>query len=126
MPGLTGDEYDTPAAIKKLRLAALVDTGATTSILGLDSVKKLALLSQSQKKILFPNTPIAEYHPSFACELFFPTSFTDQGPPKDWPDLVDMVGYDLSGRIFQAVIGMDILRKGTLLIDKGGAVSFKY
>lgn len=126
VPDFFGGELETPAASLKIPIAALVDTGATTSVVDNDVVRRLMLRTQNQKKILFPSTPTAQYHPSYPCELFFAKSFNEENARHEWPDLVDMVGFDLSGRAFQAVIGMDIIRQGDLRIEKSGAVVFRF
>lgn len=126
VPDIFGGELETPAAHKKIRVAALLDTGATTSVVDINIVRQLMLKTQNQKKVVFPNAPTAEYHPSYPCELFFSQSFTEQEIRHEWPDLVDMVGFDLSGRAFQAVIGMDIIRQGAIHIENSGAVVFEF
>lgn len=126
VPAIFGGEPETPAAQRRSPIIALVDTGATNSVIDASIQRELALLSQNMKQVLFPNMASPEHYPAYPCEIFLNETFQADSRLHPWPDLVDMLALDLSGRAFQAVIGMDMIRQGDLTIQKSGAVAFKF
>lgn len=68
---------------------------------------------------------LPELQPAFVAALSFHAHYAAGSAKHDWTDLMSVLAFDLSGRQFQAVIGMDILSKGRLAIG-GGAVSFEF
>jgi hypothetical protein len=126
-PFFDGDDYHAgPVAVRDKSVLALIDTGATTSGIDAEICNGLALRQQNLKQVLFANTVRAELRPSFTGALEFALDTRASDARRAWPDLVEFLSFDLSGRSFKAVIGMDILGRGILTVTRGAAVEFLF
>ena len=115
-----------PARVERRCVKGLIDTGATHSAVSVDLAQKLALPIVGSRPVLYPNMSATEFAPTYVCDLSFFKSFSDTSAPVPWPDYLEVLAFDLTGRRFQAVIGMDILRHGTLTLEKAGSVAFNF
>ena len=113
-----------PAVTQRSSILGLVDTGATHSAVSVDLANELTLPNVGSRPVLFPNMSATEFAPTYACELSFFKAFSDTSAPVPWPDCLEVLAFDLTDRRFDAVIGMDILRYGTLTLEKSGSVAF--
>lgn len=86
----------------------------------------MMLMEQSVKRVLYPNMTEPEFRSVCACSLGFFEHYSAGSKRHAWGDVVDVLSFNLSGRAFQAVVGMDVLGKGVLTIENGVAVSFRY
>lgn len=127
IPGFPADDFsETTAAIRSVDLWALVDTGATHSAIDEEVRLRLALRQQSVKQVLYPNMTDAEFRPAFAASLELCEHPSDGSKIHAWGDALELLAFDLSGRRFQLVLGMDVLGRGKLTVTGTGLVSFDY
>lgn len=127
VPTFEGDEYQPfPARELKRVVAALIDTGATSSAVDREIAVHLNLQSLGQKRVRFPNMVQEELRPSYLCALAFAPHARASTERHDWPDLQEVLAFNLAARPFEAVIGMDVLSKGTLTITNGQSVQFTF
>ncbi len=120
-----GNDTGGPAAVRRMEIWALLDTGATNCAIDERLRIDLALPQQGVKQVLYPGMTIPEFRPAFVVSMAYHAHYTPGSPRHDWPDLIGALAFDLAGRSFQAVIGMDTLSKGKLTIG-GGEVSFEF
>jgi len=127
VPEFSGDELSYgPAAVKMEFVWALFDTGATNSAIHSAIQSDFMLNSQSTKRLMTPEMTAPEFRPVFPIELHFCETPKDTQSLIEWPDLLDVLTFNLSNRHYKAVIGMDVLQKGKLEIDGNGSVQFSF
>lgn len=115
-----GDEFlQAPASQKSLEAWALVDTGATITIIDIQIQRDLMLPQQGSAPVLFPNMPSSEFHPTYTCALGLMEHYSEGSAVHDWIDWPRVFCFSLENRAFSAVIGMDILSKAKLRMEKG-------
>lgn len=120
VPFIDGDELSlTPAAQKHYDIWALIDTGATMTVIDVRIQRDLMLRQQASAPVLFPNMPLTEYHPTYTCAISFFGHYSPGSKAHDWPDWKEVLVFPLDGRAFQAVIGMDILSSVVLRLNHG-------
>ena len=105
---------------------ALIDTGATSSVLSHDLCARLRLEPQGVRDTYFANADHPERHTVYAATLRFHQEPHDGARLSEWPDAVPIGGMFLGGRVFQAVIGMDIIGAGRLAMELGSAITFDW
>lgn len=108
-----------PAVERSIDVWALIDTGATASALGQSAQASLDLPQQGSRPVLFPNMTCAEFHPSYCCALEFFEHYSAGAPRREWPDWPELLCFDLGGRRFDAVLGMDVLSALRLTLVAG-------
>ena len=86
---------------------ALIDTGATNSAVDEKVRVDFRLPDQELKRVLYPGMTTPEFRQAYVASLIFCSHFRDDSTHHDWLDLVSVLSFDLTGRAFQAVIGMD-------------------
>ncbi|GGD15224.1 hypothetical protein [Aquisalinus flavus] len=124
VPQANGEDFG-PAAVKRVAVKALVDTGATTTVVDRALVSELSLQSLGAKPVLFPNMETTQFHPSCFCSFFFSATTKQESPVYEWPEIVEALAFNLAGREFKVVLGMDIISKGKLtLFEKTVDFSF--
>ncbi|MFN0023961.1 MAG: hypothetical protein ACKVS5_08675 [Parvularculaceae bacterium] len=120
IPHYVGEELSIgPAAEIACDVWALVDTGATHSVIDRQIQVELMLLQQGSKPVLFPNMGTIEFHPTYTCGLHFFDHYSDGAKVHEWKDWLEVLSFDLTERTFKAVIGMDVLQAAKLSVDQG-------
>ena len=110
VPFLEGGEISaSPASEKSTDTWALVDTGASKSVIDIALQRDLMLQQQATAPVLFPNMTQESYHPTYTCKIFFKEYTKHDSKLHQWIDWPEVLAIDLSGRRFKAVIGMDFL-----------------
>ena len=105
---------------------ALIDTGATTSMLSHDLCDRLRLEQAGLKEFLFANAPHAEVMTTHAGTLFLHEEVGGAGRRHEWPDIVTFGRMNLGTRLYQAVLGMDVITGGELRLQSGHAITFDF
>lgn len=120
IPYLDGDEYNyRPAAEKSCDVWALIDTGATTSVVDIEIQRQLMLPQQGSAPVFFPNMSSAEFHPTHTCALSFWDHYNAAAGLHEWRDWPEVLVFSMEDRIFKAVLGMDVLSGCELKIANG-------
>ena len=116
---LDGDELAfSPASEKSTDVWALIDTGATKSVIDLSIQRSLMLRQQATAPVLFPNMAQESYHPTYTCKLLLSEYARNDCRFHEWKDWPEVLAFDLSARLFKVVIGMDILAETELEMTK--------
>jgi hypothetical protein len=118
--GFEGDEFHpAPAVQKHLDMWALVDTGATKSVIDVEAQRDLGLPQQGSAPVLFPNMACTEFHPTYTSAMSLFEHYSAGSRLRDWPDWLEVLAFSLEGRPYGAVIGMDVLSQIELKLVKG-------
>ena len=117
---LEGDEFNhSPAAQKFCDVWALVDTGATTTVVDIAIQRELMLPQQGSVPVFFPNMANAEFHPTHTCVLSLWDHYNAGAKLHEWKDWPEVLVFSMESRFFKAVLGMDVLSKCELRIANG-------
>lgn len=120
IPTYDGDELNiSPAAQKHIDVWALVDTGATMTVIDLPIQRELMLPQQASTQFLFPNSGLTEHCPTYTCSFSLHEHYSPGSKMHEWQDWLEVAAFPLEARSFRAVIGMDILSVVELQITKG-------
>lgn len=110
-------------------LRALIDTGATTTCITENAAKKLSL--QPSGVVGVQGVGGATYHPSYIFKIGFVDLQQDelgyQNPQFYLFDKeIEGPQFDCGKEEFDVLLGMDILRFGTLTVSNSGNFKFSY
>ena len=122
---LLPDSFENPLAEAEERVTALIDTGASVSLLDARVVRSLNLRRYGEVRLLFPDRTELVIRPTYLCGLSFARSYAADSF-IEWPDLWEVAPFEPDARGFNAVLGMDVLTKGDLSLVRTGAVTFDF
>lgn len=120
------DDLPGPIAERKIKLNALIDTGATASLFDDSVLEEMSLPDQGLKDVLLAGSDLPSQFPAYTCSLSFHEDPKNEGPMHEWIDWPAMIAMRLSSRHYKAIIGMDIIEKGTLRLERGNAIRFEF
>jgi hypothetical protein len=113
-----------PGDFRFERVIGLIDTGASISGVSRRVAETLGLPRQGKMVIATPQGDHATSIRNFMIGLF-PGQGAGDGLPFVLPD--EFVGIECStGTSFEVLIGMDVLGRGTLLVEPNGTGSFSF
>lgn len=90
-----------------LSVAALIDTGAHTTVINPDTVQRLGIRPVGKASIITPSTTAPLPCDRFHINLYFPEGYVIEN--------VFAIEAPMGGVPYQCLIGRDILRRGTFL-----------
>ena len=114
-----------PTVGARRAVSALIDTGATVSLIDGGIASALRLPADGSIPLVFPNSEAPELRPAFrgALSLARDATVTASLP---WPVLVRLASFAAGRRPFQMILGMDILARGDLTLEPSRAVTFSF
>ena len=106
-------------------MTALIDTGASISLLDEKLISQLRLVRYGEVGLLFPGEEKPVARATFLSAMAFATSYAADSF-VDWPDFWEVAPFTPGTRPFRAVLGMDVLSKGDFTLMRRGTVSFDF
>lgn len=125
-PDFTAADPQPPATVRRFNVWALIDTGATNRAIDAGVQTALMLPQQSVKQVIYPNMTDTVFSPAFTCAFGLMEHYSAGSKCHEWADLLEVLTFDLQGRVYQAVLGMDLLAWTCLSLDEAKSLSIRF